>query len=497
MTGINLEPVEGWNKQKIKAQFLHSADVEIQEYRFEEGNTAEVILIYSGGLCDSSQIAKVILPELVSLFRQQRLCDLQLHSISVPLPLSAVEANASQEQLSEWIFQGDILLLFSHTNLLYKMNIARRPERTPEESSTETSILGPKDGFVEDIAINVALIRKRIRSHSLSYEPFTLGRRTRTKVGLLYFSDIISPDVLNEVRKRINKVDIDGLQSIHQLESMISDKQYSLMPLFDTTGRPDKAVTSLLNGRFVIIVDGNPMVLIGPGTFLLLLKSPEDIYFNYQYISFARMIRAFSFLLSILLPSVWVALTSFHPDQIPFRFMATIASARFGLPFSGQIEMFILLLLLEIFREAGLRLPSNIGQTLTVVGGLVIGDAAIRAGFVSPSVVVVGAIVAVTGSTLVSQNLSSAVSVLRVRFFFISAVFGMFGLIVGVLLLIGYMSRLSSFGVPYMSPLSPPVFKEMARSILRLPWGQYRRRPADLNTLDSDKQGEEPHENNP
>lgn len=496
MIGTKLESVNGWNKQKFKKQFLHSADVEIQEYRFEEG-TAEVILIYSGGLCDSSQIAKVILPELVSLHRQQKLSNLQLDTISVPLPLTAVEGNPSQEQLSEWIFQGDLLLLFSQTNLLFKMDIARRPDRTPEESSTEISINGPKDGFVEDIVVNVALVRKRIRSQSLCYETFTLGRRTRTKVGLLYFKDIISPDVLNEVRKRLNKIDVDGLQSINQLEQKIADKPYTLMPLFDYTGRPDKAVTSLLNGRFVIIVDGNPMVLIGPGTFLLLLKSPEDIYFNFQYISFARLIRIISFLLSVLLPGAWVALTSFHPDQIPFRLMATIATARFGLPFSGQIEMLILLMLLEIFREAGLRLPSAFGQTLTVVGGLIIGDAAIRAGFVSPSVIIVGAIVSVTGATLVSQNLNGAVSILRFAFFFVSAVLGMFGLIISVVLFIGYMCKLSSFGVPYMSPLSPPVFKEMARSIFRLPWREYRRRPADLNTLDSDKQGEEPHESNP
>ncbi|NHN31502.1 spore germination protein [Paenibacillus agricola] len=496
MNVAELEPVEGWNKQKIKALFPHSADVQIQSFRFEEGSSTEVTLIYSGGLCDSSQIGKVILPELESLYQQDKFCDLQLDSIYVPLPLIPVEANASSEQISEWIFQGDLLLLFSQTNVIFKMDIARRPDRTPEESSTEISIHGPKDGFVENIAINVALIRKRIRSHSLCYETSTLGRRTRTKVGLLYIQDIISPELLNEVKKRLSKIDVDGLQSINQIEEKITDYKYSLLPLFDYTGRPDKAVSSLLAGRFVIIVDGNPMVLMGPGTLLLLLKSPEDLYFSFGYISFARLIRGLSFFLSIIMPGAWVALTSFHPDQIPFRLMATVASARIGLPFSGQVELFILLVLLEIFREAGLRLPSSIGQTLTVVGGLVIGDAAIRAGLSSPSVVVVGAIVAVTGSTLVSQSLSGAVSVLRFALFFISAVFGMYGLIIGLVLLIGYMSSLRSFGVPYMSPLSPPVFKEMARAVFRLPWSQYKERPDELHTIDSDRQGEDPHESN-
>jgi spore germination protein KA len=496
MNVTKLEPRKDWNKQTIKALFPYSADVQIQGYRFEEGSTVEVTLIYSGGLCDSSQIGKVILPELENLYHQNKLCDLQLDHIYVPLPLQAVDAGASPEQLSEWIFQGDVLLLFSPTSDLFRMDIARRPERTPEESSTEISINGPRDGFVEDIAVNVALVRKRIRSHSLCYETFTLGRRTRTKVGLLYIQDIISPEVLNEVKKRLNKIDIDGLQSINQIEEKIADTNYSLLPLFDYTGRPDMAVSNLLSGRFTIIVDGNPMVLMGPGTLMLLLKSPEDIYFSFAYISFARLIRGLSLFLSIILPGAWTALTSFHPDQIPFRLMATIAAARIGLPFSGQIELFILLVMLEIFREAGLRLPSSIGQTLTVVGGLVIGDAAIRAGLGSPSVVVVGAIVAVTGSTLVNQSLSGAVSVLRFALFFISAVFGMYGLIIGFVLFIGYMSSLRSFGVPYLSPLSPPVFKEMLKAVFRLPWSQYKERPRELHTIDSDRQGEDSRESN-
>nr|WP_308424679.1 spore germination protein [Paenibacillus aceti] len=302
---------------------------------------------------------------------------------------------------------------------------------------------------------------------------------------------ILDPNVLNEVRKRIKRIDVDGLFSVNQLEEALSDVKYPIFPLLDTTGRPDYAVNALLAGRFVIVIDGNPLTLIGPATFGLVLKSPEDVHFGFQYVSFVRLIRLFSFWMSILLPGLWVALTAFHQDQIPFQLMATISSSRQGLPFSAQMEMFILLLLLEIFREAGVRLPTSIGQTLTVIGALVIGDAAIRAGLVSPSVVVVGSITAVMGVTLVNQTLSSIVSVLRFVIFLISSFVGMYGLILSMLLLLFYMSRAKSFGVPYLAPLSPPNFKDILKGYLRLPWNKMRSRPDSLNPIDPDHQGED------
>jgi hypothetical protein len=484
--------MEVWSEQKMKALFPKSADVQIISYNFEtDADESEVILIYSEGLCETATIGEVILPELQHLYYRNKFNDLQLNHVYGSLPLISLGSSPTAEDISEWIFAGDLLLLFPSTGTLYKMNICNRPQRIPQESSTEVSIKGPRDGFVEDISVNVALIRKRIRSHSLCYEASIIGTRTRTKVGLLYIEDIISPEILTKVQDRLSRIDIDGLYSINQLEELIADAKYTLMPLLDYSGRPDKAVSSLLAGRFVIIVDGNPMVLIGPATFLLLLKSPEDQYFSFQYISFARLIRLFSFCISIFLTGAWVALSTFHPDQIPFRLMATIASARIGLPFTGQLELFILLLLLEIFREAGLRLPNSLGQTLTVVGGLVIGDASIRAGLVSPSVVVVGAITAVSGTTLVSQSLSASVSVIRLVLFFIASALGMYGLLLGIGLLIGYMCKLNSFGVPFMSPISPPIFKEWLGAVFRLPWRKSTARPQSLNTIDSDRQGED------
>ncbi|GED29378.1 hypothetical protein BCE02nite_05190 [Brevibacillus centrosporus] len=321
--------------------------------------------------------------------------------------------------------EGDLFLFFVNEFRFYRMHLNSVPKRPPEESSTEISIKGPKDGFTEDITTSVALIRKRIRSHSLHVEEFVIGKRTKTKVALLYFTDIISPKILAEVKTRLTSIVTDGLYSINQLEEALTGSKLKILPLIEYTGRTDFCVNALLAGRFVLVLDGNPMVLVGPAGLSLILKSPEDIHFNYTYISFARVIRIFSLFLSVFLPAVWVALMAFHQDQLPFRIMATIAVSRLGLPFSSQIEMFILLMLLEIFREAGIRLPNAIGQTLTSIGGLIIGDAAIRAGLVSPSVVVVGAITAICSVTLVNQSLSSVSSILRFFFFFLACFLGM------------------------------------------------------------------------
>ncbi|MFS0838274.1 spore germination protein [Paenibacillus sp. 1P03SA] len=407
------------------------------------------------------------------------------------LPLVPLGEAVSAQTIAEGLFEGNLLIVFPGLRTAYFMNISNLPERSPEESNTELSIKGPRDGFVENLSVNTALIRKRIRSHTLCCEKFVLGTRTRTKVALMYIRDILSPELLVEARTRLQAIDVDGIYSISQIEELIARQKYSLMPLMDYTGRPDFAVSSLLNGRFVIMVDGNPMVLIAPATMAMQLKSPEDLHTGFYYTSFSRLVRILSIFLCVLLPGFWVSLAAFHQDQIPFRLLATITTARLGLPFSGQFELLILLILLEVFREAGVRLPSAIGQVLTVVGGLIIGDAAIRAGLVSPSVVVVGAITAVSNATLVNQNLSSAVSLIRFFLFFLSCILGMFGLIMGLIIVTVYLSRLRSFGIPYLSPFSPPIYRNWLPAFMRLPWTLMTRRPENVHARDQDHKEED------
>ncbi|REK74975.1 spore germination protein [Paenibacillus paeoniae] len=475
-----------WTEESLRVLFKGSADVMFQACSYGDGSS-RVVMAYAEGLTRSSDIGQFVLPELNRLYAKQGTFENSVERLSSTLPIQELQ-DYSVDALSESLFEGDLLLLFVETGIIGSLSIADKPTRQPYESSTEISVKGPRDGFVEDITVNIALIRKRLRSQSLQVEELVLGRRSRTRIGLLYFIDIINPSIVQEMRKQLNSIDVDSIMSISQLEELMTDSSFKLLPTMDFTGRPDFAVNSLLSGRAVLIVDGLPMVLMAPAGLSLILKSPEDAHFNYTYVSFARIIRGISLFLSIFLPAIWVALMSFHQDQIPFRMMATISVSRLGLPLSSHMEMFLLLTLLEIFREAGVRLPSSIGQTLTSIGGLIIGDAAIRAGMVSPSVVVVGAITAVSGVTLVNQTLSTQVSIMRFFFFLLSALLGMYGVILGMVLLISYMASLRSFGMPYLSPLSPLNVKELAASFLRLPYRLMKKRPSALHTIDSDKQ---------
>ncbi len=472
--------LEAWTEERLRGLFAGSSDVVVQARSFGPGVESQIILAYSIGLSDGKTLSQVVLPELGKHYERTRAFHqgelLELGS----LMLESYAETPTPGEIAEDVFEGELVLLVPGDGSLYRVSIDDRPRRTPYESNTEISIKGAKDGFIEDIVVNAALIRKRARSTSLRYETYTLGKLTRTKIGLLYFEDLVSEKPLQRARERLKSIKAEGIFSVNQIEEMLSDSRYSIFPLLGFTGRPDFAIQALLTGRFVILIDGNPMALIGPADLTLLMKSPEDAHFNFAYISFARIIRQISLFISIFLPGIWVALMAFHQDQIPFRLMATISVSRLGLPLSAQMEMFILLMLLEIFREAGVRLPNPIGQTLTSIGGLIIGDAAIRAGLVSPSVVVVGAITAVCGVTLVNQMLSTATSVLRMFFFIIGAFMGMYGMILGMVVLVVYLSRLRSFGVPYLPSLSPPRFWELAKSLISLPWKYMNKRPGFL-----------------
>src|SRR5690606_18514342 len=237
--------------------------------------------------------------------------------------------------------------------------------------------------FTEEIDTNIALIRKRIKTAQLYSESFKLGTISNTDVSLLYLQNKANPDILEEVRKRLTEFNSENVSSSGQLEQWLSDSTFSLFPLFDYTTRPDFAIQSMIRGRFCLIVSGSPTVLIGPINLFELLKSPEDVHFPYYFVLFGRLIRIIGLVISIFLPGFWVSLSSVNIDQLPFALLATVVVSREGLPLPIGIEAIFILALFELIREAGIRMPTVVGQTVSIVGGIIIGDAAIRAGLAS------------------------------------------------------------------------------------------------------------------
>ncbi|WP_082341599.1 spore germination protein [Paenibacillus solani] len=476
------------DEESLRSKFSSSADVVFKSFP-ETQDSLPVRILYSEGLIDSRVMTQYVLPDLMDKLKRFHNWESLARDLENSMQWSKIEQLDDIEKL---LFSGRVILYPPNVTSCYSIDIADLPNRQPEESNTEVSIKGARDAFTENLNTNVALVRKRLCTASLHNEKWTIGVRSQTRVALLYISDIINPHFIDEAKRRLEGIKVDALVTSGQLEEAISDSSLSLFPLVDYIGRPDFVVENLLRGRFVILVDGSPMAMIGPCNLLELLKTPEDSYFPYHFVIFERLLRILGLLLAIMLPGFWVALTCYNMDQLPFLLLATVTVSRFGLPLSAPIEILLMLGMFELFREAGIRLPKAVGQTLAVLGGLIIGDAAIRAGLTSPTMLVVSATTAVATFTLVNQTLSGTVSIIRLYVLLWSSLLGMLGFFIGIFSIIAYLSVLESFGLPYLAPLSPLTFKDLMSSLLKKPWAFNKERPEMLKTIDNTTKEKEP-----
>ncbi|WCF08810.1 spore germination protein [Paenibacillus thiaminolyticus] len=464
----------------IHDYFAECSDIKSENYEFGSAErTFQITLIYCSGLTDMKQLNQAVVPALHRMLQETSSVS-QAVSRNRLIPLLPLPPGAGLIEMERKLFAGELLVYVHGDNEVYFIDICERPERQPEESNTEVSIKGPKDGFTENLATNVALVRKRLRTQSVNYETFIIGRRSQTEVGLLYMQDVIRPHLVDTVRKQLYSIDTDIIVGSSQLGELMLNSNYSMFPLMDYIGRPDYVVESLSRGRFVILVDGSPMALIGPSSLWLLLKSPEDIHFPVFFVVLQRIIRLSGLIISLFTPGFWLALTAYNVEQLPFPLLATVSNTRTGLPLSATMELLFMLGMFELFREAGIRLPKAVGQTLAVVGGLIVGDASIRAGLASPTTLVVAAVTAVATFTLINQSLSGTVSVLRLGVLLASSLLGMFGFFLAVMTILLYLSSIMSYGIPYLAPVSPPQWRDMWKALLRVPLNMDKYRPSYL-----------------
>jgi hypothetical protein len=475
----------------LTTYFAGSDDVIIDNHWLGDGQM-KLIVAYCSGMVDTQIIHDIILPEMKRTYEITRFIRVSDIEKNINLQWNIVDLHDPHygtELVSLRVFEGHLLLCLPSLQVMWSIDISNMPARTPEESTTEVSIRGARDGFIEPLAVNVALIRSRLRTAELACSIELIGSRSATKVALMYMKNIANPELIKDVKHRLSAIQTERLMTANELEELLSPAKITLFPLTHYTGRPDFAAECLLNGRFVLIVDGNPSVVIGPVNLFLLLKSPEDANFPFLPVNMGRMLRFIGLFVTIFLPGFYIALTSFHMDQIPFPLVATISVGRMGLPMESGIEMFLIMLLMELFREAGVRLPSAIGQTLTVVGGLIIGDASIRAGMVSPLMIVVIAVTVVAGATIVNQVMTSSILILRFLCFILGASLGIYGFILSMILFLIYLTDLKSFGIPYLTPVTPLNIRQAVTSLFKVPTGIRKRRPVYLETQKPRKDG--------
>ncbi|MBA4536943.1 spore germination protein [Bacillus aquiflavi] len=479
------------DEQRLRELFHKSPDVIFQKFCFGEENKQDVLLIKCEGMIDNEALNHLIYERLEAFFQhlgQRPLTnEIVIERLHAP---SLTEVQNAQEIISG-VFSGKLLLYFMNEQLLFSADISKRPQRKPEETTAEVVVNGPRDDFIEDITINIALIRKRLRTNSLCIEKFEVGRRTLTTVAMLYIDDIANEEIVNGVREKIANIDVDAILSGQQLMELIH-KSPRIFPRHDYTGRPDFAVHSLLSGRIVVILDGSSYVNIVPANLFLLLKAAEDYDITPYFSSFERIMRVVGLLIATFIPALWLALTTFHQNQIPLILLATVVESRKGLPFPSAVEAIIMLLIFELFREAGLRLPIAIGQTLSVFGGLIIGDAAIRAGLTSPAMLVVIAGSTIATFTFVNQSLVGMVSLLRIFSLVFAAFLGLYGFLLSIFIILIYLASVRVFGIPYMEMAANLSLKNILTAIFRLSAKKYTTRPEMFHPNDAYRKGDNP-----
>lgn len=340
---------------------------------------------------------------------------------------------------------------------------------------SENVVRGPREGFTESILINMNLIRKRIQDPNLKVEFKEIGRRTKTKVCIAYIQDIAPEKVISEITKRIDKIDIDGILDSGYIEELIRDQYYSPFKTIGTTERPDVAVSKLLEGRVIVICDGTPFTLSMPFIFVEFFQANEDYYSNYVFASLNRILRIVCFILTTSTPAIYVALISYHQEMIPTSLFMSIAASREGVPFPSVLEAVLMLIVFEILREAGVRLPKQIGQAISIVGALVLGEAAVSARFMSAPIVIIIAITGISG--FVIPQMLEAIIILRFVFLGAASALGLYGYIFAIIGLFTYLMSMHSFGVNYMEYVDIIGKENIKDTAIRVPHWHMKYRP--------------------
>ncbi|MFD2331312.1 spore germination protein [Cohnella sp. GCM10020058] len=358
-------------------------------------------------------------------------------------------------------------------------------DRAVTESQHETVIVGPQEAFVENIRTNLALVRHKLKHPDFKVEKYTFGRFTKTETYLVYIEGLCNGDVLTEVRKKLAGIDVSSILGASYIAERMQDMPLTPFPTVQYSERPDTLAAALMEGRIGMMIDGTPQSLIVPVTFFSLMQSAEDYYQNFMASTWIRWIRLFFLAMSFLVPSVYVAVTTFHPEIVPANLLQTITAARENIPFPALAEVLIMELIFEGLREAGIRIPRPLGQTVSIIGAIVIGQATVQAGIVSAPTVIVVSITGIASFVIPHFELGLAFRLLRFPLLLLGGLLGMAGLVTGLFILFWHLVSLSSFGVPYMHPVAPLSVRDWKDTFVRINWTRMNPRPEAYRKSDA------------
>lgn len=396
------------------------------------------------------------------------------------LAIGQIEAVADWSAMTLEVLMGKTAILVDGWDECIVGNTMGGDKRAVSEASTQVVIRGPKDSFSESIATNVGLVRRRIRTPDFGFESIKIGSITQTAVVMMYIKNVAKSQIVDEVRSRLRKIDTDAILESGYIEEFIEDNWMSPFPTIYNTERPDVVAANLIEGRVAILVDGTPFALVVPTVLSQFFTAAEDYYQRYDIGSFIRILRYVAFVIALFGPAAYIALTTFHQEMLPTPLLINLSGAREGVPFPALVEAFAMEISFEILREAGIRMPRAVGQAVSIVGALVLGEAAVQAGIVSPIMVIVVSITAIANFSIPSYNLAITARMLRFLFMLAAGFLGFYGVMLGMIMLAAHMNSLRSFGVSFLSPAVPFRGRQMKDVFVRFPHWKKRYRPGDV-----------------
>lgn len=428
----------------------------------------EFCLIFVDGMVKNEIINKNIIYELINNNININSNELINELKEQVIIASDVYETKIVDEIVSSVLYGDCLLLINNFNSALVINAKGWKTRAISEPTSETIITGPREGFTESLNDNMILIRRKIKSSDLKFKVREIGARTRTNITIAYMEGIVNECILKELESRIDRIDIDGIFSTETIREYVCDNPNSAFKTIGNTERPDVVASKLLEGRIAILCDGSPVALTLPYLFVEYFQVNEDYYDNYIYASINRLLRIIAFVITIAVPGLYVAVVSFHKELIPTRLALSIYFSNKNVPFPLIVEAFVLLIVFEILREAGVRLPKHIGSTVSIVGALILGDAAVNANFVSAPMVIIIGITAICELVLIEMR--TAILVVRTVFLFAASLLGIYGVIFSTMGLVIYLMSIKCFGIPYMLKYIELDKYNIADTTIRAPW---------------------------
>jgi len=471
------------NLKLVKLRLGDSSDIVIKEFQIDGNRGLRGALLMVDGLVNQDNVNLSILkPMMYEAGLKMKIDDAgrpDIDSLSDEfLSVGDVKKVADVDGMLGDMLSGNTILLLEKAKEALSIGLRQWEKRGIDEPQTETVVRGPREGFVETLRVNTSMLRRRLKTPNLRMEAMKVGRQTQTDLCIVYIEGIVKEGLIAEVKKRLGAISTDSILDSGYIEAYIEDAPYSIFTTVNNSERPDTVAARLLEGRAAIIVDGSPFVLTVPMLYIESFQSAEDYYVRAYYASALRFIRVFCFLIAILAPALYVALTTFHQELIPTQLLFTMTAGLSGVPFPAMVEALIMVIMFDILKEAGIRLPKPIGSAVSIVGALVIGQSAVQAGIIGPFMIIVVSITAIASFVVPAQ--ADSISLMRYMFLILAGFLGGFGIIIGLLFFLIYLVSLKSFGVDYLAPITPLSRQGMKDCFVRLPLWKMIVRPGEL-----------------